>query len=143
MLNRREFIAVSAGAGAVLALGVAPAAAATDMTAVIEKFAGAAGTEGGISVEAPEIAENGNTVPVGFTVDAKPEEVEKVALYADGNPNPEVAFFTFSALAGAASASTRIRLAGTQNLYAVAKMKDGSVRVAKREVKVTIGGCGG
>ena len=95
--------------------------------------------EGAITLTAPEIAENGNTVPIG--VDA-PGAVE-ITLYADGNPVPNVATFKFGPMSASRSASTRIRLARTQNVVAVAKMEDGSFQMAKAEVKVTIGGCGG
>ena len=69
--------------------------------------------------------------------------VASVLILADGNPNPDVATFHFTALSGAAEATTRMRLAKTQNVIAVAKMSDGSVFMDKKEVKVTIGGCGG
>ena len=61
----------------------------------------------------------------------------------DGNPNGGMATFHFTPLSGAAEANTRIRLAATQNITAVAKMNDGSFFTATRQVKVTIGGCGG
>jgi sulfur-oxidizing protein SoxY len=66
-----------------------------------------------------------------------------VHLYADGNPNPDVASFHFTEMSGKADVSTRIRLAKTQNVVAVAEMGDGSFMMAKAEIKVTIGGCGG
>ena len=69
--------------------------------------------------------------------------VQSVLILADGNPEPGVATFNFSPLSGEASATTRIRLAKTQNVVAVAKMSDGSVFMDKKLVKVTIGGCGG
>jgi len=69
--------------------------------------------------------------------------VEEILVLASGNPNPGVATFKFSALSGEARASTRIRLAKTQDVVAVARMKDGSIKRASRAVKVTIGGCGG
>ncbi|MGC9418454.1 MAG: thiosulfate oxidation carrier protein SoxY, partial [Rhodovulum sp.] len=87
----------------------------------------------------PEIAENGNTVPI--EVDA-PGAAEIMVL-ASGNPTPGVATFKFGPLAGAQRASTRIRLAGTQDVIAIAKMGDGSFVQASNTVKVTIGGCGG
>jgi len=62
---------------------------------------------------------------------------------AAGNPTPGVATFNFGPLAASQFASTRIRLAGTQDVVAVAKMPDGSFVQASQEVKVTIGGCGG
>jgi sulfur-oxidizing protein SoxY len=69
--------------------------------------------------------------------------VEFVAIFAEDNPSPDVVQFHFTALSGSASATTRMRLARTQNVIAVAKMADGSVFMDKKQVKVTIGGCGG
>jgi len=66
-----------------------------------------------------------------------------VALFADGNPVPNVATFKFGPLAATRTASTRIRLAGTQNVVALAQMEDGSFQKASANIKVTIGGCGG
>ncbi len=87
----------------------------------------------------PEIAENGNTVPV--EVDA-PGAVA-ILLLASGNPEPAVATFTFGPAAANQRAATRIRLAQTQDVIAMAKMADGSIVQASATVKVTIGGCGG
>jgi sulfur-oxidizing protein SoxY len=64
-------------------------------------------------------------------------------VLAAGNPNPDVATFKFGPLAGSHEASTRIRLAGTQDVVAIAKMPDGTFARVAQEVKVTIGGCGG
>ena len=69
--------------------------------------------------------------------------VQSVAVYADGNPNPGIATFHFTPLSGQAKATTRIRLAKTQNVIVVAKMSDGSSFIDTKQVKVTIGGCGG
>jgi sulfur-oxidizing protein SoxY len=66
-----------------------------------------------------------------------------ILILAAGNPRPDVATFNFGPLAAAQSASTRIRLAGTQDVIAIAKMADGSFVRTSNEVKVTIGGCGG
>lgn len=137
--TRREALALGAGA-AVLALApnVVLASAESD-AAVKELVGGAAMRDGGIELTAPEIAENGNTVPVEVSA---PGAVS-ITLLAAGNPSPGVATFNFGPLAGEQRASTRIRLAKTQNLIAVAKFEDGSVAKATRAVKVTIGGCGG
>lgn len=135
--TRRETLALGAGAAA---LAVLPfqvhAAADTSMDA----FTGGAdvGT-GGVELTAPEIAENGNTVPVSVSA---PGAVA-VAIFATGNPTPGVATFNFGPLAAAQTASTRIRLAGTQDVVAIAKMADGTFVKASATVKVTIGGCGG
>ena len=69
--------------------------------------------------------------------------VAEVMILADGNPEPGVATFKFTAMSGEAQASTRIRLAKTQNVIALAKMSDGSLFMDKKQIKVTIGGCGG
>ena len=101
---------------------------------------------GKITLTAPEIAENGNTVPVSVSVESAMEGddlVESVMIVADGNPNPAVATFHFTPMSGEAAATSRMRLAQTQNVIAVARMKDGSVFMDKKLVKVTIGGCGG
>lgn len=149
--SRRQVLLAGLGLalGAVgLAAGARPAAA--DLAAVQKAMKALLGDrqpqEGRVSIDAPEIAENGNTVPVTVEVDSPMTEddyVEAVHIFAEGNPRPEVASFHFMPANGEAVASTRIRLARTQNLYAVAEMSDGSVYMAKREVKVTIGGCGG
>jgi sulfur-oxidizing protein SoxY len=69
--------------------------------------------------------------------------VTDVLIVADGNPNAGVATFHFSPASGVAEANTRMRLASTQDVIAIAKMNDGSFFTASRQVKVTIGGCGG
>jgi len=92
-----------------------------------------------LNIIAPEIAENGNTVPISITA---PGAV-LVTVFADGNPVPNVATFKFGELNPSRSVSTRIRLAKTQNVVAIAQMNDGSFQRANAAVKVTIGGCGG
>lgn len=149
-LTRRQVLAFGAGAAAFgIGLGRVPAALATpeDVTAKIaEMFGGAEPQTGKVSLNTPEIAENGNTVPISVSVDSAMEGddlVESVTIFADGNPGPAVATFYFTANSGVAEATTRIRLARTQNVVAVAKMADGSLFIDSKEVKVTIGGCGG
>jgi len=136
--TRRGALAIGAGMAAALMLPArAVMAAAEDKIA--EFTGGAAVGSGGLTLTTPEIAENGNTVPI--EVDAP--GAESIMVVAAGNPTPEVAVFTFGPLAGAQRASTRIRLAGTQDVIAVAKMSDGSFVQTSNTVKVTIGGCGG
>lgn len=147
-ISRRQVFGLTAGAVTVLAFNPTVSfAAADDTDAAIKAFTGGAEpSEGTVSLDTPEIAENGNTVPVGVSVESPmtPESyVESVLILADGNPNPAVATFHFTAMSGAAEAKTRIRLAKTQNVIAVAKMNDGSTFIDRKEVKVTIGGCGG
>jgi sulfur-oxidizing protein SoxY len=143
-------VGLSAGALAIVALGPGLNAARADEAATdksLMEFTGGKTPEmGKITLNAPEIAENGNTVPISVSVDSEMTEssyVESVTLLADGNPNPAVATFHFSPMSGEATATTRMRLAKTQNVVAIAKMSDGSVFMDKKQVKVTIGGCGG
>lgn len=140
ILSRRDALMLGASAVAATTLPL-PAFASEDAIAeAIKAFTGGAEVaEGGVDVTAPEIAENGNTVPVEVAA----EGASAIMLLAAGNPNPDVATFHFGKLCASAQASTRIRLAQTQDLIAVAKMADGSFTQGKRTVKVTIGGCGG
>ncbi len=148
MTNRRQVMALG-GAAAVALLGqsVVPAHAANDSADLIAKFTGGnTAASGRVKLDLPEIAENGNTVPMTVMVESPMTEqsyVTDVLIVADGNPRAGVATFHFSPARGVAEANTRIRLASTQNIIAVAKMNDGSFYTAKKEVKVTIGGCGG
>ncbi|MDH5452563.1 MAG: thiosulfate oxidation carrier protein SoxY [Paracoccaceae bacterium] len=138
IFSRRELLIVGAGASLTMALPIMTHAATSDE--LIATFTGgAAVAEGGITLTAPEIAENGNTVPVSIDAPGASE----VLILATGNPNADVATFKFGPLAGSFVASTRIRLAKTQDVVAIAKMADGSFASAKSTVKVTIGGCGG
>jgi sulfur-oxidizing protein SoxY len=101
---------------------------------------------GKMALKAPEIAENGNAVPLTVSVDSEMTDkswVKAIYIAADGNPNPGVAVYEFTPLSGKAEVSLRVRLQQTQKLVAVAEMNDGTLFTASREIKVTIGGCGG
>lgn len=135
--SRRDTLLMALGAG-VMTLMPWRANAATD-EAIAAFTGGAPVGSGGITLTAPEIAENGNTVPI----EVEAPGAVAIAVYAAGNPTPGVGTFTFGPLAAAQMAATRIRLAGTQDVIAVAQMADGSFVQASQEVKVTIGGCGG
>ena len=138
-LTRRKILAIGSGALVASSFAGLPAYASLTDEAIQKLTGGAELGEGAITITAPEIAENGNTVPIEVSA---PGAVA-ITLYADGNPVPAVATIKFGPLAGSRSASTRIRLATTQNVVAVAEMEDGSFQKASANVKVTIGGCGG
>ncbi|MDQ0505558.1 thiosulfate oxidation carrier protein SoxY [Xanthobacter agilis] len=109
-------------------------------------FGGKTMGEGKIKLDLPEIAENGLVVPINIDVESPMSEtdfVRSVHVFADGNPLPQVVTYHFTPESGKASASTRMRLAQTQNVIAVAEMSSGALYSAKAQVKVTIGGCGG
>jgi len=147
--TRRQFLTGSAiiAAGGLSTLSLPAFATAEDVAKAVADFAGDSDTQtGALTLKTPEIAENGNTVPISFSVESDMTEdsfVESVMILAEGNPNPEVITFHFTAASGKAEASTRMRLAKTQNVVAVAKMNDGTVYTDTKNVKVTIGGCGG
>ena len=150
-LGRRDALRLAgAGAAAFVAASLLPNLAQADAgkaaKAIKEITGGKALQQGRITLELPQIAENGNTVPIAFEVESPmtdADHVKAVHIFADGNPIPYVASIRFSPASGRARAATRMRMAKTQNVIAVAEMSDGSVYMAKSEVKVTIGGCGG
>jgi sulfur-oxidizing protein SoxY len=139
MLTRRHTLALGAATGAAALLPAAVASARTWQDIITEFTGGAEPEEGGVIITAPEIAENGNAVPV--TVEA-PGATE-IVLVATDNPTPGIGKFRFMEASGAALVATRIRLGGTQDILAVARFPDGRLAKAQVEVKVTIGGCGG
>jgi len=150
-VNRRDMLRI-VGAGTVTGIvagllpNLAQADAASAAAAVKKAAGGKTPASGKITLELPQIAENGNTVPIGFEVESPMTDsdyVKAVHIFADKNPRPYVAEFFFTPASGRAKASTRMRMGSTQNVIAVAEMSDGSVYMAKSEVKVTIGGCGG
>ncbi|MDP6691920.1 MAG: thiosulfate oxidation carrier protein SoxY [Alphaproteobacteria bacterium] len=150
-LARRDALRLAgAGAAAFVASSLLPNLALADAASAakaIRKIIGdKAPQQGRITLEMPQIAENGNTVPIAFEVESPMTEadyVKAVHIFSEGNPIPHVASIRFSPASGRARVATRMRMAKTQNVIALAEMSDGSVYMAKTEVKVTIGGCGG
>ncbi len=146
--SRRDVLkGVATTAAAVSFAPLASFAAPAQVEDEIKKlFAGKPLADGKIKLDLPSIAENGLVVPLNFNIESPMTEndyVKNVYFFAEGNPNPVVAAFHFTALTPKASGQIRIRLAQTQNIVAVAEMADGKLYTAKKEVKVTIGGCGG
>ena len=148
-LSRRAALALSAGGAALTIVGWngAAFAAAKEAADEIAKFTGGKTAEKGkIAIELPEIAENGNTVPLSVTVDSAmtvDDHVSEVLVVGDGNPRPGIVTFHFTPASGKAAAQTRIRLAATQNIIVVGKTSTGQFFTDQKQVKVTIGGCGG
>jgi sulfur-oxidizing protein SoxY len=147
--NRREFALGAAAAAMGLAL---PAAAlAQDQVQpwelAVRKILGEAKpSDGKFTIELPEIAENGNTVPFTVSVQSpmtEKEHVKAIHIIATANPQPGVATFRLTPLSGKATVSSRLRLARTQDVIGIAELSDGRFLMVKRPVKVTIGGCGG
>lgn len=148
-ITRRQALALGAGA-AVVTMTALPRLSLADTDAVkaaIDAVAGGATPEvANVTLTAPEIAENGNTVPITVAIDSPmtdEDHVTDVTILAAGNPSPGVATFHFTPMSGSAEATTRMRLAKTQDVIAVARTSTGKVYMDRKTVKVTIGGCGG
>ena len=125
--SRRDVVRLAIGCTAALVcLSVDAQAAPEAVAAEIKKLFGEKKLmDGKIKLELPTIAENGLVVPLSFEVESPMTEasyVKAVHVFAEGNPNPLIASFMFTPLSPKAAASIRIRLAGTQNVVAVAEM---------------------
>ncbi|GAC1423521.1 MAG: thiosulfate oxidation carrier protein SoxY [Candidatus Velthaea sp.] len=149
-LSRRGAIAL-AGRGSAVALAAclfprAAWATPSEAKAMLATLGSGVPQAGKVTIGAPEIAENGNTVPITLDVESPMTDanhVKTIMMVADGNPLPGLARFDLSPANGRAHVEFRIRLAQTQNITAVALMSDGTMWTATKNVKVTIGGCGG
>jgi len=146
--SRREILAAALVGTAAIAVGSGDALATPEQVAeeIKKLFGDKKLIPGKIKLDLPSIAENGLVVPLNFEVESPMTEkdyVKSVHFFAEGNPSVNVAAFHFTPLAPKAAASFRIRLAKTQDIVAVAAMSNGDLYTARKEVKVTIGGCGG
>ena len=142
--NALQLIAAFTGTAMIPSMSFSQPNKALDRINEITKGLGA--TESDIYLDLPEIAENGNQVKIVFEIDSPMNEeefVKTVFVFADGNPEPDVAKFNFTPAMGACGATTRMRLSKTQNVIVLAEMNNGLFAKADTKVKVTIGGCGG
>lgn len=152
MLNRRDILSHSATVAGLLATaGLLPQAAQAaynapafeikTMAELIKSLGGGTPTESkDVTVTGPDIAENGAVVPIGVAT-ALPG-VKKLLVLVEKNPSVLSAMFDVTDAIDA-NISTRVKMGQSSNVYAVAMMADGKVLFAQKEVKVTLGGCGG
>ena len=152
MLNRREVITHSATVAGLLATaGLLPTqaqaafnAAAFEvktMAELVKMLGGSAPVESkDVVVTGPGIAENGAVVPVGVSTTLP--GAKRLMLLVEKNPSVLSAMFNVTDAVDA-NFSTRVKMGQSSNVYAVAMMADGKVLFAGKEVKVTLGGCGG
>jgi sulfur-oxidizing protein SoxY len=143
--SRREFLAV-AGAVALAPILVRSARATPDtMAAAIREVVGEAPVrEGKITLELPPLVENGNAVPMTVTVDSPmtaTEYVKRVHVFNEKNPQPYIATFHLGPRAGRAKISTRVRLADSQKVIAIAELSDGSFWSVSADMIVTLAAC--
>ena len=132
-------VAAGLAGAAVVATGIDLAAAAPAAAAVAAFTGGRPAGEGGIVLGLPDTAEDGYVVPLAVSADGP---VRRIAVIAGDNPQPLVAVFHFTPRSGRAEVATRIRLARSQPVVAVAELADGSFRQVARQVTVVVGGCG-
>lgn len=142
--SRREVLA--AGAGLATVLLVRPASATPEsMDAAIRTLAGEAQIRTGkIKLDVPPLVENGNTVPITVTVESPmtaADHVKTIAIFNEKNPQSNVATFHLGPRCGRANVATRLRLATTQKLTAIAEMNDGSFWSDSADVIVTLAAC--
>ncbi len=136
--SRRQFL-VAAGAAL---LAPSPAhATQSEVAALIKTLVGDATLKPGrVKLDIPLLVENGNAVPIAITVDG-PDKVHRLHVFAERNPLPHVATFTFGPRAGPPRVATRMRLATSQIVIAVAEMADGSFWSDSIDLIVTLAAC--
>lgn len=147
--SRRQFLGLAGGAAALGALPtiiVRPAEAtpATLAAAIKSVTGGATVRTGKVKLDIPPLVENGNTVPMTVTVAhpmAPEDHVRSIHVFNEKNPQPNIGNFHLGPHNGRAQVSTRIRLADSQKIVAIAKLSDGSFWSASVDVIVTLAAC--
>jgi sulfur-oxidizing protein SoxY len=154
VLDRRTFLLQGAAAAAVLKLLAGTPAAHADVAAAeTPEFKGALDAllgqmtpvDHGLTLDLPDSVENGDYVPVALAVDSPmtaDDHVKALHLLSTANPRAAVATFRFTLLSGTARVTSRMRLAKTQEVVAVAELSGGRLLLARRKVDVKVGGCG-
>lgn len=144
-MNRRQMIGAGAGLALVSALPLSAAADTDDLAAARrDLFGDRPLNEGRVSLKLPPIAENGFSVPVTVEVDSPmtaEDHVRRIAILSPRNPVATLIVFNLTPASGLARAESRVRLAGTQTVQAIAEMSDGTLWSAGREVVVTLAAC--
>ena len=147
--TRRQFLGLAGGAaiaGAVPIVTVRPTEATPAMlaSAIRNVTGGAAVKTGKVKLDIPPLVENGNTVPMTVSVAspmAPEDHVASIHVFNEKNPQPNIGNFHLGPHAGRAQISTRVRLADSQKIVAIAKLSDGSYWSASVDVVVTLAAC--
>ena len=137
IVPRRRFALLAACAA------VSPAMATpAEVSALIQTLVGDAPLRDGlIHLDLPVLIENGNTVAMTVSVASPPSPVQSIHVFAEANPLPQVAAFHFGPRSGAPRVSTRIRLATSQTVTAVARLRDGTCWRDSVDLLVTLAAC--
>ncbi|HET7384408.1 MAG TPA: SoxY-related AACIE arm protein [Pseudolabrys sp.] len=144
--TRRQFLAVAGSVASTVFVSVRHASATpASMASAIRQVTGEAVVQPGkVQLDVPPLVENGNTVSLTVSVTSPmtaADFVKSIHIFNEKNPQPNVVAFHLGPRAGRAQVSTRIRLADTQTVIAIARMSDGSFWSAKADVVVTLAAC--
>lgn len=148
--TRRRFLKLAGSAAAIGALPVAisvrPVEATPEtMAAAIRTVTGGAAVQSGkVKLDIPPLVENGNSVPMTVTVTSPmtpTDYVKSIHVFNEKNPQPNLGNFYLRPSAGRAQVATRVRLADSQKIVAIAKLSDGSLWSVTAEVVVTLAAC--
>jgi sulfur-oxidizing protein SoxY len=145
-MNRSRRLMLRAAIGAGTSVVMRPAVSTVEeLSTAIAAFAGGAPVRAGrVNLDVAPLVENGNSVPITLSVQSPmtpADHVKAIALFNERNPQREVAVFRLGPRAGRAVVATRIRLATSQQLVAVAQMSDGTFWSHTVDVIVTLAAC--
>ena len=142
--TRRQVLTASVGLAGALCLRTANASS-DELTAAIAAFAAGAPVRAGrVKLDVAPLVENGNVVPISISVDSPMsavDHVKAIAVFNERNPQRDVIVCRLGPRAGRATVATRIRMATSQQLVAVAQMNDGSCWTHTVDVIVTLAAC--
>lgn len=144
-IDRRTILLCATAAAAAAPLPATGRVETADMESAIKAFAnGRPVTPGKVKIDISPLVENGNSASMGVFVDhpqTAAAHVRRIAVFNEKNPSPEVAVFHLGPRSGSSRVDTRIRLATTQKLAAVAELSDGSLWSDQVDVIITIAAC--
>jgi len=157
IINRRTFLVSASAAAGLTPLLVYAETSSTETSGAsghersqkfFDEFARLVGNatpvEGKITVDLPEVADNGNFVPITISIDSPmtdADHVKAIHILATANPVAHVATFRLAPINAVARVQSRIRLAKTEDVVTLAELSNGTMLIATTNVKVTIGGC--
>ena len=144
--TRRQFLSLAASAGVIPVVTLRPLEATpARLNSAIRNIVGEATIRTGkVKLDIPPLVENGNTVPMTVSVTSPmtaTDYVKSIHVFNEKNPQPNIGNFYFSASSGRAQVSTRIRLADTQKVVAIARLSDDSFWQVAADVVVTLAAC--
>ena len=144
--TRRQFLGLAGGVVAFGPVTLRPAEATpATLASAIRNVVGVAVVKTGkVKLDIPPLVENGNTVPMTVSVTSpmtSDDYVKSIHVFNEKNPQPNIGNFYLGPRAGRAQVSTRVRLADSQKITAIARLSDGSLWSATADVVVTLAAC--